>query len=67
MYEQYDKARDITTERLYLDTMEEVLRNVNKVLVDKNTSGTGGVLPYLRLPGPGPAQPARPSPTNPAP
>ncbi len=49
--EQYDKARDVTTERLYLDTMEEVLRNVNKVLVDKNTSGgTGGILPYLRLP-----------------
>lgn len=50
VYEQYDKARDITTERLYLDTMEEVLRGVNKVLVDKNTSGTGGVLPYLPLP-----------------
>ena len=50
VYEQYDKAKDITTERLYLDTMEEVLRNVNKVLVDKNTSGTGGVLPYLPLP-----------------
>ena len=29
--------------------MEEVLRNVNKVLVDKNTSATG-VLPYLPLP-----------------
>ena len=49
VYEQYDKAKDITTERLYLDTMEEVLRNVNKVLVDKNTSGPG-VLPYLPLP-----------------
>jgi membrane protease subunit HflK len=50
VYEQYAKAKDITTERLYLDTMEEVLRNVNKVLVDKNASGTGGVLPYLPLP-----------------
>jgi membrane protease subunit HflK len=50
VYEQWEKAKDITTERLYLDTMEEVLRNVNKVLVDKNTSGTGGVLPYLPLP-----------------
>jgi len=50
VYEQYAKAKDITTERLYLDTMEEVLRNVNKVLVDKNTTGTGGVLPYLPLP-----------------
>ena len=50
VYEQYAKAKDITTERLYLDTMEEVLRNVNKVLVDKNASGPGGVLPYLPLP-----------------
>ncbi|MBY0317693.1 MAG: FtsH protease activity modulator HflK [Reyranella sp.] len=47
--EQYDKARDITTERLYLDTMEEVLRGVNKVLVDRNASGAGGVVPYLPL------------------
>ena len=50
VYEQYAKAKDITTERLYLDTMEEVLRNVNKVLVDKNSTGAGGVLPYLPLP-----------------
>ena len=31
VYEQWAKAKDITTERLYLETMEEVLRNVNKV------------------------------------
>ena len=41
VYEQYAKAKDITTERLYLETMEDVLRNVNKVMVDKNASGTG--------------------------
>jgi modulator of FtsH protease HflK len=63
--EQYDKARDITIERLYLDTMEEVLRNVNKVLVDKNTSGVGGVLPYLALPEPKPTQPAGQPPSPP--
>jgi modulator of FtsH protease HflK len=50
VYEQWAKAKDITTERLYLDTMEEVLRNVNKVMIDKNSSGTGGVVPYLPLP-----------------
>jgi membrane protease subunit HflK len=49
VYEQYAKNKDITTQRLYLDTMEEVLRNVNKVMIDKNASGTG-VLPYLPLP-----------------
>jgi membrane protease subunit HflK len=50
VYEQWAKAKDVTTERLYLDTMEEVLRNVNKVLVDKGTTNNGGVLPYLPLP-----------------
>jgi membrane protease subunit HflK len=52
VYTQWAKAKDITTERLYLDTMEEVLRGVSKVLIDKNASGTGGVLPYLLLPDP---------------
>jgi membrane protease subunit HflK len=50
VYAQWAKAKDITTERLYLDTMEEVLRNVNKVLIDKSASGVGGVVPYLPLP-----------------
>jgi membrane protease subunit HflK len=47
VYDQYAKAKDITSERLYLEAIEEVLRNVNKVMVDKNSSG---VVPYLPLP-----------------
>ena len=63
VYEQYDKAKDITIERLYLDTMEEVLRGVNKVLVDRNASGAGGVLTYLPLSsGPLPSGPRAPAP-----
>jgi membrane protease subunit HflK len=49
VYQQYNKAKDITAERLYLETIEEVLRNVTKVMVDKNGTATG-VLPYLPLP-----------------
>jgi len=49
VYEQYAKAKDITSERLYLDTMEDVLRNANKVIVDKGAMGPG-VVPYLPLP-----------------
>lgn len=49
VYEQYAKAKDITSERIYIETIEEVLRNVNKVLVDKSAAGPG-VLPYLPLP-----------------
>lgn len=61
VYEQYNKARDITTERLYLDTMQEVLRGVNKVLVDKNASGTQGIVPYLPLPELRPSPPGAPA------
>jgi len=44
----YQLSPSVTTERLYLETMEEVLRNTNKVLIDK--SGGPGVVPYLPLP-----------------
>ncbi|MBS0537337.1 MAG: FtsH protease activity modulator HflK [Proteobacteria bacterium] len=72
VYEQYAKAKDITAERLYLETMEDVLRNASKVMVDKN--GGSGVVPYLPLPEvrPGarpaatPAAPAAPSMSSPA-
>jgi membrane protease subunit HflK len=49
VYKEYDKARDVTTRRIYLETMEEVLRNVNKVLIDQKAGGNG-VVPYLPLP-----------------
>jgi membrane protease subunit HflK len=48
VYEQYSKAKDITAERLYIETMEDVLRNASKVMIDK--SGGPGVVPYLPLP-----------------
>ncbi|HVJ54543.1 MAG TPA: FtsH protease activity modulator HflK [Aliidongia sp.] len=44
----YRAAKDVTAERLYLETMEQVLRNANKILVDKSA----GVAPYLPLPAP---------------
>jgi membrane protease subunit HflK len=47
VYQQYVQAKDVTTERIYLETMEDVLRSVNKVLLDK---GAGNVVPYLPLP-----------------
>ena len=45
--DQYRKAREITQRRIYLETMEQVLRNMNKVLVGgKEGSGT---VPYMSL------------------
>ena len=64
VYEQYRQAKDITTKRMYLETMEEILRNTNKVIIDQK--GGSGVLPYLPLPGltaKPPAVPAAPAPS----
>ena len=46
---EYRKAPDIVRERLYLETMENVLGNSNKVIMDPQTSGGQGVVPYLPL------------------
>ncbi len=50
VYDAFKVAQDVTTERLYLETMEEVLKNSNKVILDKSAQGGNGVLPFLPLP-----------------
>ncbi len=50
VYNEFKQARDVTTRRIYIDTMAEVLGNMNKVLIDGSASGAGGVVPYLPLP-----------------
>jgi membrane protease subunit HflK len=48
VYDEYAKAPDVTRQRLFLETMEGVLRESNKVIVEQ---GNGqGVIPYLPLP-----------------
>ncbi|SDE71494.1 FtsH protease activity modulator HflK [Rhodospira trueperi] len=48
VYQAYSAAKDVTVKRIYLETMEEVLSNVNKVII--GTEGGSGVVPYLPLP-----------------
>ena len=48
IYTEYAKAKRVTQERMYLETMEKVLADIDKVIIDKN-AGTG-VVPYLPLP-----------------
>ncbi len=52
VYEAYRASPGVTTQRIYIETMEEVLRNAQKVVIDPKTgAGTqGGVVPYLSLP-----------------
>ena len=45
---EYQKAPEVTRKRLYLETMEEVLSRVDKVIIDEQQSGSG-VVPYLPL------------------
>ena len=45
----YLKAEDVTARRLYLETMEQVFKGVNKVVID-GKQGANGVVPYLPLP-----------------
>jgi len=49
VYNEYIKAKDVTRKRLYLDTMEKMLGNVDKVILDKDAGGDQGVVPYLPL------------------
>lgn len=46
---EYQKAPEVTRKRLYLETMEEVLGNVDKIILDSNAVGGQGVVPYLPL------------------
>jgi membrane protease subunit HflK len=47
--EAYEHDKDVTLQRLYLETMEGVLKNSTKVVIDRDASKSG-VIPYLPLP-----------------
>ncbi|MBN9138283.1 MAG: FtsH protease activity modulator HflK [Phyllobacterium sp.] len=47
VYDQYVKAPEVTRKRLFLETMERVLKDSNKVIVDQKNGQ--GVVPYLPL------------------
>jgi len=47
IYNEYAKAKQVTQERMFLETMEKVLADINKIIIDKNAGS--GVVPYLPL------------------
>ena len=49
VYNEYKLSKDVTQRRIYLETMEEILRNMNKMIIDDGAIGTQGVVPYLPL------------------
>ena len=51
VYQSYRQAKDVTTTRIYLETLESIFSNVNKVIIDSEVGKAGGgVVPYLPLP-----------------
>jgi modulator of FtsH protease HflK len=48
IYNEYAKAKEVTQERMYLETMEKVLADIDKVIIEKDAGS--GVVPYLPLP-----------------
>jgi membrane protease subunit HflK len=48
IYEEYKKAPEITRKRMYLETMERVFGNTEKIIIDSGVSQSG-VVPFLPL------------------
>ncbi len=48
IYKAYLGGKDVTKERIYIETMEEVIGNAEKIIIDGKNSGQG-VVPYLPL------------------
>jgi membrane protease subunit HflK len=47
IYAEYQRAPEVTRQRMYLETVERVLGPMNKIIIDDQ--GRGGVVPYLPL------------------
>ncbi|MEJ0009114.1 MAG: FtsH protease activity modulator HflK [Alphaproteobacteria bacterium] len=50
IYAQYVKAKDVTKRRMYLETMEDVLQGMPKVIVDQAGKGSSNLMQLVPLP-----------------
>lgn len=49
IHEAYSLSKEVTSQRMYLETMEGVLEGARKVIIDGKAAGGQGVVPYLPL------------------
>lgn len=54
VYNEYKQAKDVTRKRMYLETMEDILPGISKVILQNKS----GAVPYLPLPEVKPAKPS---------
>lgn len=50
IYQSYQQSKDVTAWRLYLESMDEVLKKASKVIIDSSGKGVSGVVPYMPMP-----------------
>jgi len=49
VYETYRQAKDVTAWRMYMDSMDQLLKKSGKVIIDSSGKGLSGVVPYMPL------------------
>jgi modulator of FtsH protease HflK len=49
VYDQYKVAQDVTRQRIFLETLEDVFARSSKVIIESGANGNAGVIPYLPL------------------
>jgi membrane protease subunit HflK len=49
VYETYRQAKDVTAWRMYLDSMDQLLRKSGKVIIDSSGHGVAGLVPYMPI------------------
>lgn len=49
VYNAYKQGKKVTAKRLYLETMEDVIHNSNKIIIDPSAKGNNNLLPVIQL------------------
>lgn len=50
IYKEYLQAKDVTKRRMYLETMEAVMKDMPKMIIDPSARGNGGAVQMLPVP-----------------
>ena len=49
VYQSYARSKDVTAWRLYMESMDEMLKKASKVVIDSSGKNVSGVVPYMPL------------------
>ncbi len=49
VYESYARSKDVTSWRLYMESMDEMLKKASKVVIDSSGKNVNGVVPFMPL------------------